>query len=123
MHHRLPRLSQHVFEGKVGVTHVFPLDEDQILWGRSSVVAWDANGLSIRGYQAFTSMHCKTKSGSVLLSFDTLCTGLHQGAATPISTEPSEESNMCLSYLGFCSGEFERIQPLMFQQSCVTVTV
>lgn len=118
---------QRFVESKVGVTYVFPLDENQILWWRSSIVAWYGNGLSIRGYQAPTRMHCNTKSGSMLLfSKQTVPPPGKEDANLHCSCswwQPSEQSNMCFPYLGFCSGEFERIQPLMFQQSCVTVTV
>lgn len=117
---------QYFIESRVGVTYVFPLDEHQILWWQSAIVARYGNGLSIRGYQASTSMHCNTKKWTRVTIFK------HTVRRPPPGTEEThlhcshslgQWSNMCSSYLGFCSGEFERIQPIMFQQRCVTVTV
>lgn len=78
--------SQHFIESKVGVTYVFPLDKNQILWRRSSIVARYGNGLSIRGCHGSTSTHCNTKSSSVLLLLNPLCAGLHQKQKTTIWT-------------------------------------
>lgn len=57
-------------------TYVFPLDKHQILWQRSSTVAWYDNGVSIVGYQTVRGTHCNTKGSRVLLLLNILRAGL-----------------------------------------------
>lgn len=76
-------------------THVFPLDEHQIIWCRRSTVAWYNNGLSIQGSHAFWTPHCNTKGNRLLLLLNIYCT-----ITGP--TEESHKSQVCDSS-SFCA--------------------
>ncbi len=99
-------------------THVFPLDEHQIIWYRSSTVAWYNNGLSIQSSHAFCAPNCNTKGNRLLLLLKIYCT----------ITRPTEQRNnldclvqcgkinwvMCaLNYLEYCYGVLVHIKPPM----------